>query len=356
MRCISFFALAASVVSVVTAHYTFSGLLVNGDMVGVDWQYVREHDRGYMPTFKEEAASSDDFRCNQNAASGVDTEVYTVKPGDTVGLRQAFDPSGMKHPGPTQIYISKAPGSVKEYDGSGDWIKIHQGLICKENPVAQDLLGDAWCMWGDNHISGTIPDDIPDGEYLFRVEHIALHGAHDGKAEFYYSCGQIKVEGSAATSMPDRPTTLIPGVYQVDDEAINFSIWGSETSYPYVPGIEVISGGEVRGSADGSSGDVTVKVEGDNDDTEVVDPPQSSAPSPSIVTLTPTSVASATSTAASVAPTTSGSPAPATTLVTSIVPPTTTGAPDVEAPKDTCRAHRPGRKHRHKKQGRKSRS
>jgi hypothetical protein len=27
--------------------------------------------------------------------------------------------------GPTSLYMSKAPGYVKDYDGSGDWFKIN---------------------------------------------------------------------------------------------------------------------------------------------------------------------------------------------------------------------------------------
>ncbi|KPM38462.1 hypothetical protein AK830_g8095 [Neonectria ditissima] len=211
-------------VSMASAHYTFSGLLINGELVGDEWQYVREHTRGYMPTFREEAATSKDFRCNLGASSGTYTGVYTVKAGDVVGLRQAFGAGGIEHPGPTQVYLSRAPDSVKDYDGSGDWIK---------------------CVWGENHISFTVGDTIPDGEYLLRGEHTALHGAHEGKAEFYYACAHIKVEGSTAASLPSESSTKIPGVYAVDDKAINFSIWGDSAEYDYVPGIKVSNGGQL---------------------------------------------------------------------------------------------------------------
>ncbi|KAH9430512.1 hypothetical protein MCOR02_007847 [Pyricularia oryzae] len=64
-----------------SAHYTFGGLVHNGASVGRDWQYVREHTRTYMPTFKDEAATSNDFRCNKGAGSGAKTDVFTVKRG-----------------------------------------------------------------------------------------------------------------------------------------------------------------------------------------------------------------------------------------------------------------------------------
>lgn len=263
MRSVLALAAAALAIPSVSAHYTFNGLLVNGEQVGKNWQYIREHTRGYMPTFNSEAATSDDFRCNKGAGSGANTDVYTVKPGDEIGFHVAFG-AKMGHPGPTQVYLSKAPGSVKEYDGSGDWIKIHQGLICEENPQASDLSKGAWCLYDQTAITVKLPDTIPDGEYLLRAEHIALHRAHvnDG-TEFYYSCAQIKVEGSSASSLPEGPTAKIPGVYKADDPAVTFSVWGGKTEYPYIPGIEVAAGGSITGSKDGSTGDATVQVDDD---------------------------------------------------------------------------------------------
>ncbi|RYP50933.1 hypothetical protein DL768_003658 [Monosporascus sp. mg162] len=274
---------AAALARLAAAHYTFNGLLINDELVGRDWQYIRQHDRGYMPTFREEAATSDDFRCNQNGGSGANTDVYTVRPGDKVGLRQAFGANGILHPGPAQVYLSLAPGSVKEYDGSGDWIKIAQELACKPNIVPADFQTDAWCTWNENNVSFVVPENIPEGEYLVRGEHIALHGAHDGKAEFYYSCAQIKVEGSTGSELPGEKV-LIPGVYGVDDDAINFSVWGSSTSYPFVPGPDVAPGGTIRGSADGSSAEtITVPLESFSSSSgkEVTQPgAETSAPNP----------------------------------------------------------------------------
>lgn len=250
---------ALAALPLAAAHYTFSGLTINGEMVGRDWQYIREHTRGYMPTFQEEAATSNDFRC-QPGSSGANVEVYTVKPGDVVGMKQAFGANAIEHPGPTQVYLSKAPGSVKEYNGDGDWIKIAQSLVCKPNPQPADFQKDAWCSWGDNIIDFTVPENLPEGEYLFRGEHIALHGAHDGKAEFYYACAQIKVEGTSGTELQGEKVK-IPGVYSVGDAATNFSVWGRSTSYDVIPGPEVAPGGTIRGTADGSSAE-TVTVEG----------------------------------------------------------------------------------------------
>jgi len=52
------------------------------------------------------------------------------------------------------------------------------------------------------------------GEYLLRVESIALHVAESvGGAQFYISCGQIEVTGSGNAT--PSPTIDFPGGYSV---------------------------------------------------------------------------------------------------------------------------------------------
>lgn len=115
MQLTNFIFLAALTASLTSAHYTFIGL-VNGSMVGDEWHYIPEHQRNYMPTFCEEAATLEDSRSNLGASSGAETDVSTVSSGDTAGLRQAYIAGNMAHPGPTQMYFSQALGSIKDYD------------------------------------------------------------------------------------------------------------------------------------------------------------------------------------------------------------------------------------------------
>ncbi|KXT13136.1 hypothetical protein AC579_5636 [Pseudocercospora musae] len=244
--------LLASAISTATAHYTFSQLVVNDEMVGSDWTYIREHTRGYLPTKGSEILEND-FRCQPGGSTGANTDVYSVKSGDKIALKQAFGGTGMEHPGPAQVYLSKAPsGDVKTYDGSGDWFKVSEQLLCS-SPGNEAILDDAWCTYGEDRIEFTMPSTVPSGQYLVRAEHIPLHGAHVGEAEFYYACAQVEVEGGSNGSVPS-PSVKIPGVYAVDDASINFSIWGADiTEYPEIPGPEVVAGGQMRGSKDGSS-------------------------------------------------------------------------------------------------------
>ena len=51
-------------------------------------------------------------------------------------------------------------------------------------------------------VNFTVPAATPNGEYLFRVEHIGLHVAQStGGAQFYISCGQVTVSGSGTPGL-----------------------------------------------------------------------------------------------------------------------------------------------------------
>ena len=57
-----------------------------------------------------------------------------------------------------------------------------------------------------------VPVETPSGDYLVRVESIALHQATaPGGAQFYLSCAQVHITGGG-TGTPG-PLVSIPGVY-----------------------------------------------------------------------------------------------------------------------------------------------
>ncbi|WYZ35157.1 hypothetical protein EsH8_I_001433 [Colletotrichum jinshuiense] len=250
-------------VSSTSAHYTFDKVILNGVQQGGDNTYVRKHQNSYMPTkFKNIPSGSiaptdADFTCNKGATAAA--KVLTVKAGDKVALKQAFGGTGMLHPGPSQFYMTPVSNAASD-KGTGNWYKVHQSLLCTAGS-AESLRSNAWCSYGEDNVSFTVPATIPNGQYLVRGEHIGLHGAHDGQAEFYYACAQVQVTGNSATSMPGTGVK-IPGVYKQADAPVNFSVWGKSTSYNTAPGPDVIPGGTIRGSASGSSGDKTTTVAG----------------------------------------------------------------------------------------------
>ncbi|KAI9370028.1 glycosyl hydrolase family 61-domain-containing protein [Aspergillus egyptiacus] len=222
-------ALLANVTPLVSGHYVFSKLLVDGAPTA-DFEYIRRNSNGYMPTLASDILSND-FRCNQGSMdSAASTKVYTgVAPGTEIGFQLAYGAT-MKHPGPLQIYMSKVPSGedVTAYDGSGDWFMVHQEGVCSD--ISDGLVDTDWCTWDRDTVSFNIPNDMPAGQYLVRVEHIGLHRGFSGNAEFYFTCAQIEVTGDGNGS----PTEVvsIPGVYQPDDPNIHFDIYyPTPTSY-----------------------------------------------------------------------------------------------------------------------------
>lgn len=217
------------------AHYIFNILIVNGVAQGGEYAHVRKNSNTYMPSFTSEVVNSPDLRCNKGARAGDGTKTYTVKAGDKIGFK-LFNNEFIEHPGPGFVYMSKAPGSVASYDGSGDWFKAYETGLCKGNAASDGN----WCSWQKDRLEFTIPAKTPPGEYLVRVEHIGLHEAHAGKAQFYMECAQLKIEGPGGGT--PAPLAKIPGIYKANDPGIAYNKWTSNPA-PYVmPGPKVWDG------------------------------------------------------------------------------------------------------------------
>ncbi|EAT81480.1 hypothetical protein HBI56_205700 [Parastagonospora nodorum] len=216
------------------AHYIFNQLLVDNKAIGGDYAYTRKNTNTYMPSFTSEIVNSPDLRCNKGAVAG-NTATYTVKAGQTIGFKLAFGEK-IEHPGPGFVYIAKAPGAVKSYDGSGDWVKVMESGL--KNPSTPGV-DTAWDSWQKDRLEWKIQNSIPAGEYLVRVEHIAIHEGHVGKAQFYMECFQLKIESSGTGKL--GPTAKIPGIYKATDPGIAFDKWTNPKSYT-MPGPAKYSG------------------------------------------------------------------------------------------------------------------
>jgi hypothetical protein len=237
-----------AVAQVASAHYFFNTAVVGG-VEQPAFKYIRESTRAvaYNPIKFSSNPAADirdgstadgpDIRCNQNAfASSGRTQVLTVNAGDEVRVKLGVGAT-MQHPGPGLVYMSKAPtGSVKEYDGSGDWFKIFQEGVCGNG----DFTKDAWCTYDRNYIAAKIPKDTPNGEYLVRAEHIGVHRSHVNQPEHYVSCIQVKVQ-NGGNGTPG-PMVKFPGAYTDKDAYANFSIYNGRKEFPF-PGPAVWTGG-----------------------------------------------------------------------------------------------------------------
>lgn len=238
---------AAAIAQIASAHYFFELLVIDG-VESKPYEFVRENTRAikYNPTkwknpLDNITPDDTDFRCNKGAfASAGRTGVAEVKPGTKLAMKLGVGAT-MKHPGPGHVHMSLAKGSVKEYEGDGDWFLIKQVGLCTKG----DIKGDAWCTWDKNSIEFDIPIGTPPGEYLVRSQHVGVHGAHDGQAEFYYGCAQIKVTGDG-TGVPG-PMIKFPGGYKKTDPSWNFSVWGGYKDFPF-PSQTVWTGGNSGGA------------------------------------------------------------------------------------------------------------
>ncbi|KAJ5732441.1 glycosyl hydrolase family 61-domain-containing protein [Penicillium malachiteum] len=210
--------LALSLASIPGAlsHYFFPYFIDNGNVTDY-YEYVREDTQGYMPW--KGNYDSNDLRCNTDSFQYASrTDVYKVNAGDTIGFGTNFG-AQIEHPGPMQVYLSKAPGDIHDYDGSGDWFKIWE-----LGPTSFSSDGIEWGVTGRSNFTFPLPKETPPGHYLVRIEHIALHGAGDfGGAEFYFNCAQIEVE-SDSTAIPE-PVVKIPGVYDGYEPGILFYMY-----------------------------------------------------------------------------------------------------------------------------------
>jgi cellulase len=78
----------------------------------------------------------------------------------------------------------------------------------------------------------TMPTCVAPGQYLMRIELLALHSAYSsGAAQFYISCANIQVTGSGTST--GSQLVKFPGAYSANDPGIMLNIYSS--GKPSVP-------------------------------------------------------------------------------------------------------------------------
>ncbi|KAI5842340.1 glycoside hydrolase [Tricharina praecox] len=230
MKFLSTALLFAAVIGQASAHYRFFKLIANG-VTGAEYASIRTSTNSNSPVTD---VTSTDLRCNVGGlASAASTTTTTITAGSTIGF---VADTVVSHPGPFIVYMAKAPSTAAAFDGSGAvWFKVWEKGTTSLTATAInfDVTSTQWTF--------PVPKSLPDGEYLVRIEHIALHGASSfGGAQFYISCAQVKVTGGGSGT--PGPKVAIPGVYTGNEPSIKLSIyWPIPTNYT-VPGPAVWSG------------------------------------------------------------------------------------------------------------------
>ncbi|EXF75948.1 fungal cellulose binding domain-containing protein [Colletotrichum fioriniae PJ7] len=222
-------AVLSAAVSEVSGHYIFQQLSVGSTKYDV-FQHIRKNTNYNSPVTD---LASNDLRCNVGGASGAQTTVVNVKPGDAFTF--TLD-TAVYHQGPISLFLSKAPSHVQDYDGSGKWAKFKDFLPTFSNGQA------TWPMRQTYEYK--IPTCLPNGEYLLRVHQLGIHNPYPaGIPQFYISCAQINVTGSTASASSFAPTLSIPGAFKDTDPGYTVNIYQPGFTSYVAPG-----GAEASGS------------------------------------------------------------------------------------------------------------
>ncbi|RYP91834.1 hypothetical protein DL770_002011 [Monosporascus sp. CRB-9-2] len=115
------------------------------------------------------------------------------------------------HLGPQQAYPSRAPARVTaiDYDGLGGWVRVYAaGTLASSSWAEPEDL--SWAVRRKHSFLLMPPLETPPGEYLLRLEGLALHAAHK-QAQFYISCAQLRVTGNGTRTL--GPLVNFPGTY-----------------------------------------------------------------------------------------------------------------------------------------------
>ncbi|KAF2838483.1 lytic polysaccharide monooxygenase [Patellaria atrata CBS 101060] len=175
--------------------------------------------------------------CNKGFVNPVSTNVINIPAGARVGAwwqhviggpqgpNDRDNPIAASHKGPAIVYLAKVSNAGTAGTSGLQWFKI-----------AEDGL-DGSGQWGvDRMIQNngwqyfTMPSCVAPGQYLMRVELIALHSAYtQGQAQFYIACANINVTGGGSGS---APTVSFPGAYQANDPGIMLNIYSGTPGVP----------------------------------------------------------------------------------------------------------------------------
>ncbi|GLB35699.1 putative copper-dependent lytic polysaccharide monooxygenase [Lyophyllum shimeji] len=216
----------------VNAHYVFPSLNVNGQNTA-PWVNVRMTNNHYSHGPVTDVTSID-MRC-YTSETGATATTIDVAAGTTLGI---MTDNIISHAGPLNVYMAKASnGNAATFAGDGAvWFKVYE-----IGAVTDGGNSITWPAYNTPGVSFTIPKNLPSGEYLVRVESIALHSAGSfGGAQFYIACGQINITGGGSGN--PEPLVSIPGVYTGYEPGILINIYYPVPKNYTVPGPAVWRG------------------------------------------------------------------------------------------------------------------
>lgn len=254
-------ALLGAFASTALAHGTVTGFLTDGTYNQgflLDYYYMQQNgqtppthygwyaenlDNGFVePNSYGEA----DIICHKNSKPASATA--KVAAGGKVDFQWTNWPES--HIGPVITYVAKCDADCADQDKTTlKFVKIDEAGYdtTKKSWAAVDMIAN------NNTWSTTVPESLAPGNYVFRHEIIALHGAgSENGAQNYPQCVNIEVTGSG-TESPEG--TLGTALYKSTDPGILFNPYTTITSYE-IPGPALFgsgSSGSQPGSGSGSA-------------------------------------------------------------------------------------------------------
>lgn len=242
-------ALVGALASLALGHGHVTGIVADGTYYGgfsLDYYYEKENtgtftesvgwwaedlDNGFI---SPSAYNTSDIICHLDGQPA--NKTATVSAGGSV----EFQWTSWGHPGPVITYVALCPDECTSptLDKTAlEWVKIDEGgySVADETWAAYDLAAN------NNSWTVTVPSTLASGNYVFRHEIIAVHGAEtlDG-AQNYPQCVNIAVTGGGSAS----PTgTLGEDLYHETDPGIYFNPYTTITNYT-IPGPALMAGGD----------------------------------------------------------------------------------------------------------------
>ncbi|KAF2272089.1 glycoside hydrolase, partial [Westerdykella ornata] len=185
--------------------------------------YAENLDNGFVEPSKY---SSPDIICHKNAKPA--TATAKVAAGGKVDFQWTDWPES--HIGPVITYIAKCNGDCANVDKTTlKFVKIDEAGYDTTTKLwaAVDMIAN------NNTWTTTVPANIAPGNYVFRHEIIALHGAgSENGAQNYPQCFNIEITGSG-TENPEG--VLGTQLYTSKDAGILFNPYTTITEYK-IPG------------------------------------------------------------------------------------------------------------------------
>jgi hypothetical protein len=178
--------------------------------------------------------ASNDLRCNVGGASGAKTSTVSVAAGSSLTFTADI---AVYHQGPVSLYVASSCSRLSSHltphsymtkvdsaaaaDGSSKWFKIKE--------IGPKFPGGTWDL--EQSYSVTIPSCVAAGEYLVRIEQLAIHNP-GSPPQFYINCAQVKVTGGGSKTFSG---VSIPGHIKSTDSGYTANIYNNFNSYT-VPG------------------------------------------------------------------------------------------------------------------------